>query len=186
MRSSTVFVMVAAGVLAAIGSWLLAARFEWPARLDDRAAAALPAFAAAEGAIRLGFAMMLVASLALVPVVLDLGRLLGPAARTWTVFGVAGAFVQTLGWVRWPIVVPQLARRYLAAPPGSPERDAVGSSYDLINAYAGGALGEHLGWLFMGVWAIGLGLLGSRIMPKWLAAVGLLPGVRHRLNSPRR
>ena len=135
---------------------------------------ALPAFVAESAAIRLGFALELVSSLLLVPAILGLGHLIGPAARVWTVFGVAGVFVQTLGWVRWPITVPQLADAYVAQPPGSAGREAVGASYDLLNAYAGGALGEHLGWLFLGVWALGAGALFTRVgLARWFTLLGL-------------
>lgn len=83
-------------------------------------------------------------------------------APTITAFGVlAGAF-QTLGWIRWPFAAPQLARTYLD--PATPEdtRAAAAASYDLINSYAGGALGEHLGWLFQAGWGIGIALLIAR------------------------
>src|SRR4051794_40687738 len=108
-RRAIAVALISSSVLAGVGAWILSAKFGWPARLDDGAAEALPAFVAAEGAIRLGFALELFASLALVPAILGLGRLIGPAATAWTAFGLAGAFVQTLGWVRWPIVVPVLA-----------------------------------------------------------------------------
>jgi len=173
-RRTIGWALVASGILAGAGATLLSARFGWPARLDDPAAVALPAFIAESAAIRIGFALELVSSLLLVPAILGLGRLIGPAAQVWTVFGVAGAFVQTLGWVRWPITVPQLAEAYAVQPPGSAGREAVGASYDLLNAYAGGALGEHLGWLFLGVWALGAGALLTRIgLARWFTALGL-------------
>lgn len=166
--------LTASGVAAGIGATILSTTFGWPARLDDHAATALPAFVAQAGAIRTGFALELVSSLLLIPAVIGLGQLIGPPARWWTVFGVAGAFAQILGWVRWPITVPGLAHDYFAAPAGSPARDAVGASYDLINRYAGGALGEHLGWLFVGLWALGAGvLLGRAVLPRWFATLGV-------------
>jgi hypothetical protein len=179
MRRMVGLFLVGAGIAAGVGSTVLAAVFEWPDRLDDPAAVALPAFAADATAIRFGFALQLLGSLLMIPGVIGLGRLVGRSTvgtRVLTVFGVAGALIQTLGWVRWPIVVPVLAREYLATAPDSPERAAIGAGYDLLNAYAGGALGEHLGWLLQGVWALGVGvhLLSAGVLPKWYAWLGTL------------
>ncbi|GID91256.1 DUF4386 domain-containing protein [Amorphoplanes digitatis] len=173
----TGLLLVAAGVLAAAGSTILGDAFDWPASLDHGAADALPAFAAHATAIRLGFYLNLLSSLVLIPVAIAFSAALGPASiavRSLTAFGVAGALAQTLGWVRWPLAVPRLADAYLAAAPGSAERAAVGASYDLINAYAGGAVGEHLGWLLQGIWAVGIGVLLARstFLPRWLGMAG--------------
>ena len=174
---ATGLLMVLAAVSAGVGSTILGGAFDWPASLDLPAAEALPAFAEHETAIRIGFYLNLLSSLALVPVAYGLAARAGwtgAPGRTLTAFGVGGAFMQVLGWVRWPLVVPGLADRYLAAEPGSPERAAVGAGYDLINAYAGGAVGEHLGWVLQGIWAVGTGILlvRSRLLPVWLSALG--------------
>jgi hypothetical protein len=173
---STGTLLALAGIFAAAGGGVLSAVFAWPARLDDRAPTALPAFAEAAGAIRFGFYLELLSSLVFVAAALALPQVVGrsTATRVLTGFGVAGGLMQVLGWVRWPLAVPVLARDYLAAAPGSLERAATGASYDLLNAYAGGALGEHLGWLLQGIWAVGLGVLIARrrLLPLGLAVVG--------------
>ena len=82
-----------------------------------------------------------------------------PAARVITTFGIAGALFQVMGWVRWPIAVPGLAERFANPDASEAQRVATAAAYDMLNAYAGGALGEHLGWLFQAPWAIGIGVL---------------------------
>ncbi len=167
--------LIAALVLTSVGSLMLGAVFDWPARLDDPASTALPEFAAHATAIRVGFYFQLLSSLALVPAAIGLSRLFPPSAtnQALTTMGVAGALVQLLGWVRWPVTVPSLAHNYLAAAEGSPERAAIGASYDMLNVYAGGSLGEHLGFLLQGIWAIGLAILFIRhgIISRWSAIV---------------
>lgn len=178
--------LLASALLSVTGGIGLSVAFGWPAVLGEPAAVALPAFAEAEAAVRGWFVVMLFSSVVLVPGVLALHRLLaagdgadgggatgGGGSLLWatTAFGVVGAVVQTLGWVRWPLVVPALAERYLdpATPPET--RAATQVAYDLLNQYAGGALGEHLGWLFQGLWAVGLSLLLLRarsLAPAWL------------------
>src|SRR5690606_3119190 len=96
-----------------------------------------------------------------------------PAARTVTALGVLGGFSQMLGWVRWPVTVPHLADAYVGA---GQDRTSIADAYDVLNRYAGGALGEHLGWLFQGAWGVGLALLliGVAGVPRWFAYLGFV------------
>jgi hypothetical protein len=162
---------------------LLSAVFGWPAVLSEGPDVALRAFAANQGLIVLGFYAFTVVSILLVPISLGLHRLVDPTgtrapllAPTVTAAGVLTAIFQTLGWIRWPFVVPDLAATYLDSATSDVERAATASSYNLINAYAGGALGEHLGWLFQGVWGLGIAILLTRsgLASRGLALVGAL------------
>ena len=171
--------LIAAGVTAAIGATWLSVGFGWPDVLDAPGSEALPTFSAAEAAVRTAFYLMLVSSLLLIPAAIYLESIVGgplhPAARMVTVFGVLGGFAQILGWVRWPVAVPHLAAAYEAAKDGA-AADAIAISYDTLNRYAGGALGEHLGWLFQGLWGVGLAVLLLRVVgiPRWFAFTGLV------------
>lgn len=173
---------VGSAVLAAVSSVGLAVSFGWPAVLDEPAVTALPAFGEAATAVRLFFVGQLLGSLALIPGVLGLqtllagGRRAGAGLRALTAFGIAGAVLQCLGWVRWPLVVPGLADTYLDPASSAQARQSAAAGYDLLNAYAGGALGEHLGWLLQAVWAAGTAvLLLSRadLLPRWLRVAGV-------------
>ena len=71
------------------------------------------------------------------------------------VIGSAAALVQALGLVRWPFVVPELARRYVAAegPEAGPTRQAIEVAAG-ASRLLGVGIGEHLGYLLTGVWTI--------------------------------
>lgn len=177
--------LVAASALAAIGAVWLSVAFGWPEILDEPGSVALPRFADHAGAVRAAFFTLLISSALLIPAAVTLDRVLGPtvggrisATRAVTVAGVVGAFSQVLGWVRWPVTVPHLADARAAAASDA-ERVAVDASYDVLNRYAGGALGEHLGWLFQGAWAVGLAalLVGAVGVPRWFARTGLVLSV---------
>lgn len=176
-RVTTGVLLIAAAVLAAVGAGWLSAVFSWPDILDAPGGTAIPAFIAAESEVRTAFYLMLVSSLLLIPAAVYLEQVVGgpatPGVRVVTVFGVLGGFAQILGWVRWPVTMTHLAEAYAAA--DEPTRAAVASSYDVLNRYAGGALGEHLGWLFQGLWAIGLAILLLRVhgLPRWYSYLGL-------------
>lgn len=181
--------LAASAVLSLVGYAVLGTQFEWPDVLDEPGTTALDAFIEAETAVRIGFTGFALSSLVLVPAALAFQQASGRegwAVRSVTAFGVLGAFAQVLGWIRWPIAVPVLAERWRQAAGDEQARDAVAASYDVLNAYAGGALGEHLGWLLQGVWAVGLGVLVLRaaLAPPWLALVGLVVSVGWALTVP--
>jgi hypothetical protein len=169
--------LIGSAVLAAAGGTWLSVSFGWPDVLDLGGAQALPRFALDEAAVRAAFLLMLVSSLLLIPAAIFLEQVVGGPARasvrTVTTFGVIGAFAQILGWVRWPVTVPHLSDAYAAGTAGG--REAVAASYDTLNRYAGGALGENLGWLFQGLWALGLAVLLLRLtdLPRWIGVLGL-------------
>lgn len=165
VRVAVLLSAVASAVLGLVGSVGLAVSFGWPEVLDAPAAQALPAFAGSSTAVRAFFLVQLAGSLALLPAVFGLHRVArgarpaGPGLQALTALGAAALVVQCLGWVRWPVAVPVLADAYLD-PAATPEQQAAtASSYELLNAYAGGALGEHLGWLLQAVWAVGIALV---------------------------
>ena len=61
--------------------------------------------------------------------------------------GVLAGAVQFLGLIRWPFLVPYLARAD-AEPDASPARkDAIDVVFQSFNRYLGVAVGEHLGFL---------------------------------------
>lgn len=174
--------LIGSAVLAAVGSVVLGAAFGWPAVLDEPGTVALPLFAEAEGQIRFGFVLQLLSSLLLVPGAVGVQRALtrgGDVARTLTTFGIAGALFQVLGWVRWPIAVPGLSDRFADPAATESERAATAAAYDVLNAYAGGAVGEHLGWLFQAPWALAVPVfaLAARGVPRWFALMGLVTAI---------
>ena len=162
-RRTAAFSLIASGTLALVASVGLSVQFGWPDILDAPAAEVLPAFAEIAGTVQTLFLLQMAGSLVLIPGVIALHLLLArsrgtdAALLTVTAFGVLAPVIQSLGWIRWPLVVPGLAERYLDPSASAATTEATAATYELINAYAGGALGENLGWLLQGVWAVGLG-----------------------------
>jgi hypothetical protein len=93
-------------------------------------------------------------------------------------FGVLASLVQFLGLIRWPFLVPHLARVARDAPPETPEGRAVDLVFEAVNRYLGVAVGEHLGYAFTGIWSIlaGVALIDSSVAPDWLGVIGVLLG----------
>jgi hypothetical protein len=118
----------------------------------------------------------------MVPLVVLLSRAVGDAAPTLlavaTTVGVLAAFVQLLGLVRWPFLVPYLART--AADPDATEarREAVDVVFQSFNRYLGVAVGEHLGYGLTGAWTTltGIALTQTTAAPAWLGVLGIAIG----------
>jgi hypothetical protein len=116
-----------------------------------------------------------IAGFALRPRVLGLG---GALAATSVVFGVLAGAVQFVGLARWPFLVPYLAETYLDPQASPAAREATGVTFQAFNQYAGGAIGEHLGYLFTAVWTLLLAAGLHRVLRRpWLAALGAVSGL---------
>jgi hypothetical protein len=102
-----------------------------------------------------------------------------------TTLGVIAAVVQFLGLVRWPFLVPYLARVDANENATPARREAVDVVFQSFNRYLGVAVGEHLGYLFTGAWSIALGvaLTETSLVPHWLGIVGIVIGALLALCS---
>jgi hypothetical protein len=90
--------------------------------------------------------------------------------------GLLAALVQFLGLIRWPFAVPHLAR-VATDPAATPAaKDAVDVTFQTLNRYLGVAVGEHLGYLFTGVWTAlaGVALIQSDQLHPAFGVVGLV------------
>lgn len=92
--------------------------------------------------------------------------------------GVLAAVVQFLGLIRWPFLVPYLARA--DAEPGATEarRDAIDVIFQSFNRYLGVAVGEHLGFLLTGTWSVlvGAAITQSTALHPLVGVAGILIG----------
>ena len=159
---------------------MLARRFEYPGVLRRPTSEILERFRAGGSAlIILWWAFMLSGPLLITGAVL-LGQALGfegivPLA---TIFGVLAGLVQMLGLLRWVYLVPVLARTY-ADPSLTPDqREVQAAIFRALHQYLGVGVGEHLGYLFTGIWSIliGVGVIQGTALPTWLGWPGVLIG----------
>jgi hypothetical protein len=158
---------------------ILGAAIGWPASLGKPAAEQLAAIAAQPGGVALGYAVYLLYSVLVAPVMIGLaartfGSLNQPLAATVAAFGALSALARSIGILRWLTVMPVLATAHAGADPAL--RTQLEWLFTGLTQYGGG-IGEVLGVsLFMaasvGTLAVGALLHGG--MPRWLAGLGLL------------
>jgi hypothetical protein len=95
-----------------------------------------------------------------------------------TTIGVLAAIVQFLGLIRWPFLVPYLAKAHADPQASDARKEAIDVVFQSFNRYLGVAVGEHLGYALTGTWSIlaGAALIQSDAVPPWLGAVGIAVG----------
>jgi hypothetical protein len=160
---------------------LLGKRFEYPDILRRPTSEVLERFrAGGSGLILLWWTFMLSGVLLIAGAVL-LGQVLGfgfivPVATT---IGVLAGFVQMLGLLRWVYVVPGLARAYTDPSAGTEQKEATAAVFRALHQYLGVGVGEHLGYLFTGIWSVlvGIAIVGDgTALPVWLGWPGVVIG----------
>jgi len=159
---------------------LLGRRFEYPDILRRSTSEILERFrAGGSGLILLWWTFMLSGLLLIAGAVL-LGQVLGfggivPLATT---IGVLAGLVQMLGLLRWVYVVPLLTRAYGDPTLGPEQREMHAAVFRALHHYLGVGVGEHLGYLFTGIWSvlIGIGVIQGSTLPTWLGWPGVVIG----------
>lgn len=125
----------------------------------------------------------MLAAVMFVPLVVMVSLVLAEDDILWlpiaTTIGVTAGVVQFVGLARWSFLMPFLARTYLNPDSDSATRNAVSVVFEATNRYVGTGLGEHLGYLFTGVWTamIGVAMTQSRMFDPLLGWVALIPAV---------
>jgi hypothetical protein len=159
---------------------VLQMQFEYPDILRQPTADVLAKFrAGGTGLVAAWYALTLTAVL-FIPVVILVHRVLADQRAPltlWvaTVFGLVAGLAQTLGFLRWPFLVPYLAEAYLAPGASEAQRAAAAMVFEAFHRYAGMAVGEHLGYLSTSTWTFLIALLMLRApqFGRWLGLSGM-------------
>jgi hypothetical protein len=159
---------------------LLGKRFDYPDILRKPANEILDRFRAGGSSLILLWWMFMLSGLLLIPAVVLLGQALGftgivPLAVS---VGVLAGLVQMLGLLRWVYLVPSLARRNADPALGSGQREADAAVFRAMHQYLGVGVGEHLGYLFTGIWSVltGAAIVGGEPLPTWMGWAGIFVG----------
>ena len=185
MSTTTLTGLLLIAVPIAFNTWfaLLGQSFDYPGILRRPTAEVLTRFRQGGSTLILLWWLLALSALLFAPLVVLLSRSIGDADATLlavaTTTGVLASVVQFLGLVRWPFLVPYLART--AAEPDASEawRDAVDVVFQSFNRYLGVGVGEHLGYLLTGAWSVlaGAALRQTGEVPSWLGVPGIVVGV---------
>jgi hypothetical protein len=160
---------------------LLQMLFEYPDILRQPTADVLTKFAAGGSRLIAVWYALTLSAVLFIPVVVLMHQVLAEHAaattlRVATVFGVVAGVAQTLGFLRWPFLVPHLAQAYLEPGASEAQRAAAAIVFEAFHRYAGMAVGEHLGYLSTSVWTflVALLMLRAPLFGRWIGLSGML------------
>ena len=159
---------------------MLARGFDYPDILRRPTAEVLERFA--DGGSRLiltwwGFAM---SAVLLVPAAVLVSHTFSDANGTIlslaTAVGVLAGLVQFLGLIRWPFAVPHLAREMGDPTSSASKKESVDVTFQTLNRYLGVAVGEHLGYMFTGLWTalVSIAIIQSELLHAAFGVIGLV------------
>ena len=178
IRAGGVALIVAAVAFVAVFGFL-AARFDYPAVLDGRAADVLPKLLATGATGRAAWAVYGFLPLLWIPAGVGafhaLRRVREGSARMALLFAVVAAISMMLGLLRWPSVHWALAQAYVAG--GAPERAVIAALFTGLNSYLGNYVGEFLGELSVSIFFLlsALAMLAPAAgFPRWMGYLGVV------------
>jgi hypothetical protein len=178
-RVLTATLLIAVPVLFMLFYGLLTMTFDYPGILREPAGEILRRFAAGGPTLVLlwyGFAMT---PALFIPAAILLRRAFPattPLLDLAVPLGVLAGVVQVFGLIRWPFLVPDLARTFLDPATSEATQAAALTVFGAFHQYAGVAIGEHLGYLFTGAWTLVIAgaMLKSPVFRPWLGWTGIV------------
>ena len=166
---------------------LLGKRFDYPDILRRPTAEILERFRAGGSSLILSWWTFMLSGLLLIAGAVLLGQVLGfegivPVA---TAIGVLAGLVQMLGLLRWVYLVPALARAHADPTLEPAQREVHAAVFRAFHQYLGVGVGEHLGYLFTGIWSvtIGIAIAQGTALPTWLGWSGIAIGAGLMIGS---
>jgi hypothetical protein len=188
LRVLTATLLIAVPVLFLLFYGLLTMTFDYPGILREPPGEILRRFAAGGPSLVLlwyGFALT---PALFIPAAILLRRAFpatAPLLDLAVPLGVLAGVTQVLGLIRWPFLVPELARTFLDPTASEATQAAALAVFDAFHQYAGIAIGEHLGYLFTGAWTLVIAgaMLTAPVFRPWLgwagiaSALGILVGL---------
>jgi hypothetical protein len=159
---------------------VLARSFDYPDILRRPTAEVLDRFTAGGSMLILTWWAFALSAVLLAPTAVLVSATFADADPTLlmvaTAVGLLAAMVQFLGLIRWPFAVPHLAREMADPTSSASKRDAVDVIFQTLNRYLGVAVGEHLGYMFTGLWTglVGIAVIQSDLLHPTFGIIGLV------------
>lgn len=161
---------------------VLARTFDYPDILRRPTDEVLRQFLVGGPRLIMAWWVFMLSGILLAPVAVLLGAIMaadgGAIVPVATAVGVLAGLVQIIGLVRWVYLVPYLARTHADPAASEATREAVGVVFQSFHRVLGVGVGEHLGYLFTGLWTllVGVAMVSGSVFSNWLGWIGIIVG----------
>jgi hypothetical protein len=171
-RKLTAITLIAAALLTNAGFTALGSIFNYPDVLKEPTSAILDRFREHQSSVSIWFAVLAGSAALFAPIAIGIGKLRDDRWMKLAVpAGIAAAVVQTVGLLRWPLLVPGFARDATStnAATAANARD----HFDTAHTILGNIIGETFGYLLTAAWTLlVVASLGTRFAGRAFAALG--------------
>ena len=188
-RMVTGLAAIAFAILFNIPFATLASIYEYPDILRRPAGEALDLFAAGGPFLVLTWYGFALAALALVPLAIALsitpGRIQNQPALAIgaAMAGSLAGVTQAIGLLRWVFAIPAIAAAHADPLASAETRFAAERAFDLLNAWGGVAIGEHMGQLLTALFVLLLSWLQWREGARFTSAIGFATSLTITLGT---
>ena len=177
-RMTTGIAAIAFAILFNIPFAILASIYEYPDILRRPAGEALDRFAAGGPFLVLTWYGFGLAALALVPLAIFLSITPG-RIQNWPALAIGAALAgslagvtQAIGLLRWVFAIPAIAAAHANSSASAETRFVAERAFDLLNAWGGVAIGEHIGQMLTALFVLLLSWLQWREGARLTGAIG--------------
>ena len=176
-RKLTAITLIAAALLTNAGFTALGSIFNYPDVLKEPTGEILDRFREHQSSVSVWFAVLAASAALFAPIAIGIGKLRNDRWMKLAVpAGIAAAVVQTIGLLRWPLLVPSFASDAVStnAATAANARD----HFDTAHTILGYVIGETFGYILTAAWTLlVVASLGTRFAGRVFAALGAVSAI---------
>ena len=176
-RKLTASALITAALLTNAGFTALGSIFNYPDVLKEPTSEILDRFREHQSSVSIWFAILAASAMLFAPIAIGVGKLRDDGWMKLAVpAGIAAAVVQTIGLLRWPLLVPGFAGDATSANPATAANAR--DHFDMAHTILGNLIGETFGYLFTAAWTVlVVASLGTRFAGRAFAALGAVSAI---------
>jgi Domain of unknown function (DUF4386) len=176
-RKLTAITIIAAALLTNAGFTALGNIFNYPDVLKEPTGEILDRFREHQSSVSIWFAVLAASAALFAPIAIGIGKLRHDRWMKLAIpAGIAAAAVQTIGLLRWPLLVPGFARDAASTNLGTAANAR--DHFDTANTILGNVIGETFGYTLTAAWTVLVVVsLRTRFAGRTFAALGSISAI---------